>query len=471
MFYDGLTQFSNNVAAIEGQKQLSYTELEQACTKLQADLTKQLGAQKQLVFIYAFNGLSTLVAYLSVLRQGYCGMLINPDTPDSVRSKLVTQYQPNASIECGPNQQVKILFDADKTAMGRSQIILLLSTSGSTGSAKQVALSAKNLQANADSICDYLPIKTTDKTLCSLPFYYSYGLSIVNSHLNRGACCVFSDASPVSREYWQLFEEHKINSFAGVPFTYEMLLKLRFNRKKLPYLRYFTQAGGKLAADAVKTLALFAEQNNSPFFVMYGQTEASPRMAFLQPHKVLHKPDSVGQAIPRGNFKLLNNDNLDVVQPNVIGELFYAGPNVMLGYVTSREDMQKLMSKTSQQPNVWLATGDLAYMDEDGDLFITGRKSRFLKLFGQRIDLDEIESLLSQQGVESLCSGDDSHLAVGLIEHSQGQELIDEKAWLSQYLGLHPSVISIVRFDSLPLTANGKKDYQTLLKLALGEGK
>ncbi|MDO6709359.1 AMP-binding protein [Aliiglaciecola sp. 2_MG-2023] len=467
MFYDALSQHANNIAAIEGEQQLSYAQLEQACRRLEGDLSQHLGRRKGVIFIMAFNGLSTLVAYLSALRQGHCAMLLSPDTAASDLQNLYEQFAPTVTISCEAKQQTTIQYHQSRTSLTHCMANLLLSTSGSTGTAKQVALSADNLQSNADAICDYLPIKSSDKTLCSLPFFYSYGLSIINSHLNKGACCVFTDASPVSRDYWQLFEEHQISSFAGVPFTYEMLLRLRFHQKKLPHLRYFTQAGGKLNVDAVKTLGEFAENNQSQFFVMYGQTEASPRMAFLHPDLVLQKPESIGCAIPGGRFKLVDEQNQIIEQANSVGELFYTGPNVMLGYVCNITDLNALSADSSQSKNAWLATGDLAYFDEDGDYFIAGRKSRFLKLFGLRIDLDEVERKLLELGITGLTTGNDNYLVIGTTALSIEQSANDVKGRISQLLDLHPSVIKVIHLDVLPLTENGKKDYQAVLKLGL----
>ncbi|MFA3790622.1 AMP-binding protein [Aliiglaciecola sp. SL4] len=469
MFYDALSQHAENIAAIEGQQQLSYAELEQACEGLEKDLHQRLGLSKGVIFILAFNGLSTLVSYLSVLRQGHCAMLLSPDTDDSVLQKLYNQFEPCVTITCLPQQQRKIQYHQTSAWLNHGNVSLLLSTSGSTGTAKQVALSAHNLQANAEAICDYLPIEATDKTLCSLPFFYSYGLSIINSHLHKGACCVFTDASPVSRDYWQLFEQHQIASFAGVPFTYEMLLRLRFHHKTLPHLRYFTQAGGKLNLEAVKTLGEFANTNQSEFYVMYGQTEASPRMAFLRPELVTQKPESIGRAIPGGRFKLVDEQNQLIEQANTVGELFYAGANVMLGYVNSLADLNELSVEPDQPKNAWLATGDLAYFDDDGDYFITGRKSRFLKLFGLRIDLDEVENSLAELNIAGLATGNDSHLVIAITSAEHEQSTVEVKGWVSQRFDLHPSVIKVLHYADLPLTENGKKDYQAVLQSALGK--
>ena len=242
--------------------------------------------------------------------------------------------------------------------------------------------------------------------------------------------------------------EVQITSLAGVPHTYEMLDKLRFTHRELPYLRYLTQAGGKLDTSLVPRLCDYAEQTSKQFFVMYGQTEATARMAYCLHQTLLKKPDVIGRPIPNGKFRLENQ------------ELFYQGPNVMLGYVNSRSEL------IGFKPIEWLATGDLAEVDSDGDFKITGRKKRFLKVFGHRIDLDQVEHLLLAQSIKTYCCGIDGRLIIGF----ERQDHIDEKtikSFIHSQLGVHPKAVSVFPFKSLPLLANGKKDYQSVQQVVL----
>lgn len=457
MFFAELAKFKNSTAVIDGDFRLSYQQLAEKCDEFAQQVLAQY-PEKTLVLLKAQNDHLSLVAYLSCLRLAYPLMLVDPDINPEQLANLQKTYQAGCVIE---KLNIHTLDgdgdgDGDKGQFA-DELALLLSTSGSTGSAKQVCLSANNLQANAESICEYLPILATDKTITTLPFFYSYGLSVINSHLLVGACIVFSRSSVVSREFWQVFKQQEISSLAGVPYTYEMLLRLRFERMDLPSLRYFTQAGGKLKKQLVLRLAEYAAQSNKPFFVMYGQTEATARMAYLNSETVQTKPDSIGQAIPYGKLSLLDEQGKVITVSNQVGELVFQGPNIMLGYAESAQDLLVFKKITS------LATGDLAYCDQEGDYFIQGRIKRFIKLFGQRLNLDEVEQLLAQKKLESYCTGDDTKLIVAIENCSNIKQLTTD---ISQALKLHRSVIKVFSVAELPLNANGKKDYQQVLEWA-----
>lgn len=458
MFFNLPDKPSNAIAAIEAEQQLTYAQLTEKC----ADFSHQLAGVRQLIFLKAHNNIDTLIVYLAALAGQHPLMLLNPTIPEDKLALLIELYQPNLIIE---NLSISRLND--KTLNLAHDLTLLLSTSGSTGSPKQVALSAANLQSNAQSICDFLPIQQTDRTITTLPFFYSYGLSVINSHLLAGATIVFSLYSFVNREFWQVFNEQKVNSFAGVPHSYEMLLRLRFERMQLPSLRYFTQAGGKLAGDKVQQIAEYAQQNEKQFFVMYGQTEATARMAYLPNELTQRKPGSIGRAIPGGKLTLQNEQGDEIIGNNIPAELVYHGANVMLGYAEKGSDLFEFT------PHTKLLTGDIAYRDADGDFSITGRKKRFIKLVGQRINLDEVEQLLLENKLETYCCGDDNRLIVAVLKSSD--KINDNKALkqlISSRLQLHHSLLFVLYLDQLPLTVNGKKDYQAVMKLVdVAEGK
>ena len=448
MFFNLLNQPSEAIAAIEGDIKLNYAQLRTKC----ADFSTELTTPGQLIFLKADNSIATLVAYLAALANRHPVMLLKPDISQGQLDHLIKVYQPNLVIE---NLSITHLH-ARPIALAE-ELALLLSTSGSTGSAKQVALSAVNLQANAQSICDYLPIQPSDRSVTTLPFFYSYGLSVINSHLLAGACIVFTSHSFVNREFWQLFKQQEINSFAGVPHSYEILLKLHFTRMDLPSLRYFTQAGGRLSPALVGQLADYASAQYKQFFVMYGQTEATARMAYLPGDRALLKPESIGRAIPDGKLSLRDELGRDIIENNSPGELVYQGQNIMLGYA------QNVAELAAFNPAEKLLTGDIAYQDEDGDFFITGRLKRFIKLFGQRINLDEVELLLLEKGFETYCCGDDSKLLVAVENTNDIKSL---KNLINEHLQIHSSVIQILKVAALPLTDRGKKDYYAIQGLA-----
>lgn len=465
MFFNQLRQYGEALAVVDERHRVSYQQLDKYCRDL-SDQLSQLPA-KSVVMVKATNNLGGLIAYLGCLQSGHCALLVNPDLPSALYSHLKTQYHAACEISVGDALSPQVTFFVqDQHHNIDSRVAVLLSTSGSTGSPKQVALSYANLHSNAQSIVNYLPMLSSDKGLCTLPLFYSYGLSVVNSHLMIGACCVFTSFSAVNREYWQLIEQEKISSFAGVPHSYQMLKRLRVTTKPLPSVRYFTQAGGKLEEDIVTEMGQYAADNNKQFYIMYGQTEATARMAYLSPEKVLSKPNSIGQAIPGGTLSLQTASSDIIDQPNVEGELVYQGDNVMLGYCRGVEQMDSFDS-----PNL-LHTGDLGYRDAQGDYYITGRLKRIIKPLGQRIALDDAERALSLQSIHAYCCGNDNKLVIAL-EHAKQDEphgwAQEMKMRLAVLFDLHISAIEVVIFERLPLNANGKKDYgQVMHRFAQG---
>lgn len=444
MFFDELFRHGNRSAVIEGEQALSYRSLQERCQQF----IELLPEQRSLCLLKGDNSINTLVAYLSCLQQRYPMLLVESNSSLSSIDKLVEAYRPNVLIDGGQAHSLTATtVDMD------SRLALLLSTSGSTGSPKQVALSYDNMQSNAESICRYLPIQNTDITITTLPFCYSYGLSIVNTHLLVGASIVMNESSIVSREFWEKYSSSKVTSFGGVPYIYEMLLKLRFFTKNHQNLRYITQAGGKLDSESVQNIALWADQNDCQFFVMYGQTEATARMAYLEPSKLMNKSSSIGQHIPGGAFFLRGETGSVISTPNTQGELFYQGNNIMLGYAQTFEDLAAF------SPRLELATGDLAYFDEDGDYYISGRKKRFIKIQGRRISLDDVERRLFENKLTSMVAGKDNQLNVAVLN-----ELDVKKASqiIRLELGVHPSLFSILVVDEFPVTANQKPDYVSL---------
>lgn len=457
MFFDTLDHAPERPAFItitaDANKSLkhighSYADLSLAVQDARQKLTEVFpptdNKSRYLVALKMHTDYASIVQYLALLSARIAVLLIDPQCSADKLTALQKRFQPNAWVEHAQIDKIHL----EPTPIDE-QVALLLPTSGSTGAAKTVVLSYVNLHSNAESICDFLPITATDRAMNTLPLFYSYGLSVLNTHLMRGACLVLSDFSVVNREFWQIMREFNISSFAGVPHTYEMLHRLRFDRQQLPDLRYFTQAGGKLSPQLITYFANYAQAHSKLFFIMYGQTEATARMAYLTPEKLQRKPECIGQAIPYGEFKLDT------------GELCYRGPNVMLGYSQDRVDLEHF------SPADWLYTGDLAEVDEEGDYRIIGRKARFLKLNGVRTDLDAIEHNLRELGMRALCCGDDQCLLIGVetdVEHEPATVAATIKHHLHQEMKVHPTLARVITLSSLPITANGKPDYQAIVQ-------
>jgi len=334
-----------------------------------------------------------------------------------------------------------------------SELAILLSSSGSTGSPKLIKLSYKNLLSNAISISNYLNLNSDEIAITSLPMNYSYGLSIINSHLYVGAKIVVTDKSVIQRDFWDLMKKNNVNSLSGVPYTYEILKKLRFFKMDLPSISYMTQAGGKLSNNIIEEFAIHCGAKNIDFFVMYGQTEGTARLSYLNPNKILEKLGSIGKAIPGGEFRLISNENKTIELHNIEGELVYVGENVMLGYANEISDL----SKAAELKNI-LFTGDLAYKDKDGYFFITGRKKRFIKIYGNRYSLDEIENHVKSNKVECACIGIDDKLKVFITNIDYKQRVMK----VLKKLKIQKSAFKISTIKIIPKNNSGKVLYSKL---------
>ncbi|MCE7012165.1 AMP-binding protein [Kibdelosporangium philippinense] len=392
--------------------ELSYRDLADRVS----EVVDELGPDRRLLYVTAKNDLDSLVTYLAGLQGGHVVLLAADDS-------LRTVYDPEMVHDLHPD------------------LALLLSTSGSTGSPKLVRLSMANLRANAESIAKYLDIRDTDRASATLPMHYCYGLSVINSNLLSGAGLLLSHKSVVDSEFWTEFHRHGGTSLHGVPYTFELLDELGFDQMDLPSLRYITQAGGRLEPAEVRRYANLGKQRGWRFFVMYGQTEATARMAYLPPELAVENSAAVGVPIPGGSFDLAED-----------GELIYRGPNVMLGYAENPADLA--LGRTVDA----LPTGDIARRDETGLYEIVGRKSRFAKMFGLRIDLRNIEKLLADNGFQAAGTASGDSLAIAIIEEDseRAHEIVHART------GLPPSSIQVVQVERFPRLPNGKIDYQAI---------
>jgi acyl-coenzyme A synthetase/AMP-(fatty) acid ligase len=330
----------------------------------------------------------------------------------------------------------------------------LLTTSGSTGSPMLVRQSYKNITSNAAAIAQYLSITGGDRPITTLPMNYSYGLSILNSHFLRGCTVLLTPKSLMDKAFWQMLKTGEATTFGGVPYVYEMLKRLNFKRMDLPSLKTLTQAGGKLDAALVREFAGLCAEKGIRFFVMYGQTEATARMSYLPPEYVESAAGSIGIAIPGGTFWLEDEHGKVITEEGATGELVYRGDNVALGYASCGADLAK-----GDENGGVLHTGDLARRDADGLYYIVGRMKRVLKLFGNRINLEEVEQMIGDFGYSCVCAGVDDRLRIYTSEkegHAQIKNFIVERT------GIHHSGFEIVYIDSIPRNEAGKILYSAL---------
>lgn len=440
---DHLACYRDDLAVITTEKTVTYAEL---ATRVAARAA-ELGVRRKLILLETRNDLPTLVTYLGALAGHH---VVLPVSAGGDHRSLVDTYHPDVIVADGVITQ----GPRHRPTPGlHPDLALLLSTSGSTGSPKLVRLSRFNLAANAESIATYLDITRTDRAATTLPMSYCYGLSVIHSHLLRGAALVLTELSVVDDDFWTEFRTNGATSFAGVPHTFELLDRIGFEAMSLPNLRYVTQAGGRLDPDRVRRLADTGGRAGWRFFVMYGATEATARMAYLPPELAHDHPESIGVPIPGGSLHIEPVDGM----PDGTGELCYRGPNVMMGYARTAADL------TAGAGLDELRTGDIARRRPDGLYEVVGRSDRFVKLYGLRIDLQRVESALHAEGVTAVCTDGDGLLIVGAAERPTD---CDVAAAAADASGLPRAAIRVVDVDEIPRLPTGKPDYRSLGELA-----
>jgi len=424
---------------------------------------------RSLVLLFCQNQYESVFFYVNAFQRGVVPILIDSSVDITLLFKIINEYQPEFMFTQISNQgffsnfseicqfkNFKLLKNKRVRELDlHPNLCLLLTTSGTTGSPKLVRLSYENLVSNATSIVKYLKLNSTEIAITSLPMNYSFGLSIINSHLSAGGSILLTDESITQRKFWELFKKFKITSFSGVPYTFDILNKFRLLNQDLPNLKTITQAGGKLSDELIKKFAQLSLKNDWEFFVMYGQTEGTARLSYLEPKFVLDNLGSIGKPIHGGSFYIINEKGIKINQPGISGELIYTGDNVMLGYAENELDLTK-----SNENNGILHTGDLAYFDSFGFYFITGRIKRFIKIFGNRVNLDEIENLLCEREIEAVCTGKDNYLQVCILKVEDKDSTIE---FLTKTLGIHISIINIKVIDSIPKNSAGKTIYTNLM--------
>ncbi|MEY8338978.1 AMP-binding protein [Lachnospiraceae bacterium 62-35] len=460
------SQFGTNTAAVSvGGEKLSYGELIDENRKLAAEI-----GGRCLVFLLCTNSIGALEGYTAFLNHGIVPLLIPADMDRELLENLIETYKPDYlwipqdmrerfseySTKYAAYQYELVDTGYEKCYPLNDELCLLLTTSGSTGSPKLVRQSYKNVLANAEAIAEYLELDSTERPITTLPMNYTYGLSIINSHLLVGATLLLVNKGIMQKEFWTFFKEKEATSFGGVPYTYEMLDKLKFSRMDLPSLRTMTQAGGKLSPELHKKFAKYAIESGKRFFVMYGQAEATARMSYLPYEKSLEKYGSMGIAIPGGRFSVIDFDGKEIKTPDTAGELVYQGPNVTLGYAECGEDLSK-----GDERNGCLFTGDIAQFDKDGYYYIVGRKKRFLKIFGNRVNLDEIDQIVKDKfgNIECVSSGRDDQMFLFITEEAYKETI---RKYLSEKTGLNSAAFIVKTLNQIPRNDSGKIQYKEL---------
>jgi len=464
--FGNLKYFSSNTLVIdENSNTYSYYNLLKNVENI-----KKIFKPKDTIFLISENSFEFLCCYVSLIKSKSVIYLIEKTIDKKKLRFLNVSYKPKYILS--PNKinfqnklkSISILnnkYFLYKTKHKinykiNKKISILLSTSGSTGSPKFVKLSNLNLFDNANKIANYLKIKSSHKVITTMQPNYSYGLSIINSHLIKGATIIMTEKSLFEKNFWELLKKHKATTFGGVPFIFNILKKIKFEKMNLPHLKYITQAGGKLDKKLLLEITSLFKKIRIKLIVMYGQTEASPRMSYLPWRYLSKKIESIGKPIEGGKFLIYDKNNKIIKKNNLIGELVYKGKNVMLGYAENFKDLNKINNNSK------LFTGDLAYRDKDGFYYIVGRISRFIKLFGYRYDLDEIEKKISKLGNNCAVLGNDETLDVFITKNFNKTKLMN---FIFKNFKIRKSLVSIKKISKIPRNRNGKILYSELKKI------
>lgn len=463
MLFDIDKKTATSVAAIDDAGgQLTYGEL----VNLRGELSSVL-PERELVFCLCENKVGALAGFLSLYDCKDVCLLLSAHIDKALLKVLDDTYgpsfywMPQSMVEESGYEKVFdykefVLCKTGKKAPAmHPNLSMLMTTSGTTGSPKLVRHQYGNIESNAKNVAKVFGWTQEERGIIDLPMQYTMGLNVINSHLYAGATVLLIEANLMSPQYWNFIKEQKGSNFTGVPFSYEILNRLRFQRMDLPNLTTLAEGGGKLSDTLFTAFANYAVEKGKRFFATFGTTETSARLAFLPPEQATSHIGSIGHAIPEGKLILVDENGHEITEADVEGELRYEGPNVTMGYGTCVADL----TKGDEFCGVY-ETGDLAKKDADGFFYIVGRKKRFLKLFGLRVSLDQSEKIISEHfGIECACTGDDQQMQIFITKDNIQEEvrqLIAEKTGLMAKSFVVKVILSIPRFES------GKINYREL---------
>jgi acyl-CoA synthetase (AMP-forming)/AMP-acid ligase II len=429
--------------------------------RVRAVAERLAGLGGPLTFLFGRNDIPTTIVSLAAFAARAPVALFRADLARDRALDLVARYRPGLVIGIEPGTPAApaegfglAAWSLPEASATHPDLALLLSTSGSTGSPRLVRLSRTAVEANAAQIVEALRIAAEDRAALPLPLSYSYGLSVLNSHLLAGASIVLTDRGLTERPLWDRLAELRVTSMPGVPYVYQTLDRLGFEKLLPPSLRVLTQAGGRLAEPLVERFHRFMTARGGRFHVMYGQTEATARIAVLDSAALPARLGSVGRALPGGSLWTRPAGTGEA------GEILYRGPNVMMGYAEEAADLA-----LGDRLGGVLATGDLGEVDPEGYLRITGRLKQIAKVNGLRVNLDEVEALASRYAPAAALETP-SGLAI-LLEAPEDAELAQHaRRELAAMLALPPASLRVRLVERLPRGASGKLDRAALADLA-----
>ena len=461
-------KYKNKIAIIDQEySDLSYREILKETNKIKKKIKN-----RSLILVISENSIGSLLAYIFCIINNQVAIIIDSKTNKQNILKIFKNYEPNFVFLSKTKENIfkkicskkhtffdQILMKNKKSKNKKlnTNLSLLLSTSGSMGSIKFVKLSKINLKHNTDSIIKYLKLNSKDSSMTNLPISYSYMLSVINTHLEVGASIVISKTSLIEKEFWKTFRNSKVTSFNGVPYTYEILIKIGLKNIKINTLKYLTHAGGKIEKRILKKILNFCNENNLKFFSMYGQTEASPRISYLKPEFSKKKIGSIGKGIPGNKIYIVDRSGKKISKPLMEGEIICEGKNVFMGYSKNYNDLIN-----PNKENYKLKTGDLGFFDKDGFFYLTSRISKIAKIFGNRVDLGALENVMIQSGYKIACLSNNKKIFIFFDKKYNKANLVND---ISKITNLHISSFELVKLKHLPRTPNNKISYNELKKL------
>lgn len=445
------------IAAVDDQEnKISYGELINFSNEL-----KDFVNPRSIVFHFSENSVPSLSFYIACMNLKAVPLLLSPQTDVQLIESLLEKYKPNYIIapeRICQNFKGKVLkkskgyhliYQHDLMHQLYENLSLLLPTSGSTGSPKLVRHSYENIESSAKSVAELFELNCNHKAFAFLPMYYTMGLSAIHSHLSVGATVVLIQSAITDVKFWNALKQHEPSSLSGVPYSFEILKKLRIFRMKMPNLKFINEGGGKLSPELYDECIHFSIANGAKFIPTYGQTEGTSRMTFLDSKMVVIKKGSIGKAIPRGTLSIINEQGVESFDGEAEGEMIFRGPSVTLGYANQLEDLN-----LSDERLGVLYTGDMVKRDLDGYYFITGRKSRFLKLFGIRVSLDDVEQIvINEYNVECACGGNDEKMIVLITDKKLEKQISD---FICAKTGLFHKAFTVIYVKEIPRNESGK---------------
>lgn len=462
-FWDRLAAHGQATALTEAhglRRSISYTELLHSAGQM-ADRLELSPVRKQVILLAAANSIPAVAVYLAALRQQQVIFPFGQGVDSPLFAELTDRFAPDLLVipaDATVPDAIDVCYRRRDTGDGLAvlcrresapamspphpDLALLLTTSGSTGNPKLVRISAAALAANACQIVSALEMDATDRAITTLSMAYSFGLSVINSHLLAGGSLVLADRSPLDPDFWTIMAENRVTTFPGVPFSYDLLRRTGADQKAPSCLRKLLQAGGRMSPQMTEwTRKAFPQ---APLYVMYGQTEATARLSVLPPADAAAGHGSVGYPLDGGTFSFDEQ-----------GQVIYQGPNVMMGYACDRAGLA-----AEDQLQGRLETGDLGQTDDAGRLWLTGRLSRIAKPFGVRVSLDDFERALAPLGTLAV-GGDDTVIRV-FVEAGDREVIAAKAKELAQSLKLPVSVVRVQATDALPRGSSGKILYAGL---------